>query len=57
MATRGANGAVTLTPAEVATLEHLLERWRRGSYQPGTAAGDAVLDLAMELREILEQAR
>lgn len=54
MATRHDDGSVTLATPEVAQLERLVDRWHRASELPGTAAGDAVLDLAMEVRELLD---
>jgi hypothetical protein len=38
---------------QVARLRGLVRRWHVASERPGTDAGMAVLDIAMEVREIL----
>jgi hypothetical protein len=49
-------GSVVLTPAEVATLRDLIDRWELACDQPGANATKALVDLGCEIRDLLTQA-
>lgn len=55
MAKRNSDDSVTLGPAEVSTLLHLIAKWEIA--QPGTDTVTAVVDVACEVREMLAVAR
>lgn len=48
------DGSVLLYPHEAERLRGMIRRWHTAAEQSGAGAGDAVLDLACEIRELLD---